>query len=83
MQCNDGIVVENVCYKLLYRVAVKANYETARSLCAYHGMGMAEIPTEQVYRAVYSYVQRSWYRYMTINQLRKLKLRTNMAWIFI
>ena len=66
MQCNDGIVVGNICYKLLYRVGVKVNYETARSLCTFHGMGMAEIPTEQVYRAVYRYVQRSWY--ITINQ---------------
>ena len=81
MQSNDGIVVENVCYKLLYRVGVKVNYETERSLCAYHGMGMAKFQPSKLtllfidmYREVGS---------LHYNQPTKLKLRTNMAWIFI
>ena len=42
------------------------NYERARSLCAFHGGGLAEIPTEEVYDAVYDYVKTNWY--FTLNQ---------------
>ena len=42
------------------------NYERARSLCAFHGGGLAEIPTEEVYNAVYDYVKTNWY--FTLNQ---------------
>ena len=42
------------------------NYESARSLCAFHGGGLAEIPTEEVYDAVYDYVKTNWY--FTLNQ---------------
>ena len=37
------------------------NYERARSLCAFHGGGLAEIPSEEVYDAVYDYVKTNWY----------------------
>ena len=37
------------------------NYERARSLCAFHGGGLAEIPTEEVYDPVYDYVKTNWY----------------------
>ena len=36
-------------------------YERASSLCAFHGYALAEIPTEEVYDAVYSYVKANWY----------------------
>ena len=62
-------MVGNVCYKLLYRVGVNVNYETARSLYAYCGMSMAKIPTEQVYRAVYSYMRRSFWFIVTCREV--------------
>ena len=37
------------------------NYESAQNLCAFQGMGLAEIPTEEAYNATYNYVQKNWY----------------------
>ena len=61
LQCIDGVIIGNTCYKLIYRVGNSVTYERASSLCAFHGYGLAEIPTEEVYNAVYSYVKANWY----------------------
>ena len=42
------------------------NYERATSLCGFHGGELAEIPTEEVYVAVYDYVKANWY--FTLNE---------------
>ena len=39
----DGVVVGNICYKLPYRVGPSVNYDTAASLCTFHGGLLAEI----------------------------------------
>ena len=57
----DGVVVGNICYKLPYRVGPSVNYETAESLCTFHGGLLAEIRTQQEYNAVYDYVKKNWY----------------------
>ena len=61
LQCMNGVVVGNICYKLPYRVGPSVDYNTAASLCTFHGGLLAEIPTEQVYNAVYDYVKKNWY----------------------
>ena len=61
LRCIDGVVVGNTCYKLPYRVGVSVNYERARSLCTFQGGALAEIPTEEVFNAVYNYVKANWY----------------------
>ena len=71
LQCMDGVVVGNICYKLPYRVDRSVNYDTAASLCTFHGGWLAEIPTEQVYNAVYDYVKKNWYTW-TENKRAKL-----------
>ena len=47
-------------------------YERARSLCAFHGGGLAEIPTEDVYVAVYDHVKTNWY--FTLNDVTETVL---------
>ena len=61
LHCVDGVVVGNTCYKLPYRVGVGVNYDQARSLCNFHGGALAEIPTEEVFNALYKYVKAKWY----------------------
>ena len=67
----DGVVVGNICYKLPYRVGLSVDYHTADSLCNFHGGLLAEIPTEQVYNAVYDYVKKNWY---TWTENKRIKL---------
>ena len=67
----DGVIVGNICYKLPYRVGPTVDYYTADSLCNFHGGWLAEIPTEQVYNAVYDYVKKNWY---TWTENKRLKL---------
>ena len=55
----------NICYKLPYRVGPSVNYYTAASMCTFHGGLLAEIPTEEVYNAVYDYMKKSWYTWTT------------------
>ena len=61
LQCMDGVVVGNICYKLVYGVGPSVDYNTAASLCNFQGGLLAEVPTEQVYNAVYDYVKNNWY----------------------
>ena len=61
LRCFDGVVVGSTCYKLIYRVGVGVNHEKARRLCTFHGGALAEIPTEEVYNAVFDYVKTNWY----------------------
>ena len=65
LRCIDGVVVGNTCYKLLYRVGVSVNYERAKSLCTFHGGALLEIPTEEVFKAVFDYVKANWYIELT------------------
>ena len=57
----DGVVVGNVCYKMLYKVGSGVNFEKASSLCSFHGATLAEIPTQQVYEAILNYMKKSWF----------------------
>ena len=61
LQCSDGVVVDNICYKLPYRVGVEVNFDQANAICALQGAELAEIPTRKAYYAIYNYVQSSWY----------------------
>ena len=67
LQCMNGVVVGNICYKLPYRVGPSVNYETAASLCTYHGGLLAEIRTQQEYNAIYDYVKNNWYTWTDEN----------------
>ena len=51
----------NICYKLPYRVGPSVDYNTAASLCTFHGGLLAEIRTQQEYNVVYDYVKNNWY----------------------
>ena len=59
--CVDGVFVDNTCYRLPYRTGPRINYQQASDLCQFHGGVLAEIPSEDVYDAVFRYVKRSWY----------------------
>ena len=61
LQCMDGVVVGNICYKMLYKVGSGVNFEEANSLCSFHGATLAEIPTQQVYEAILNYMKKSWF----------------------
>ena len=69
LQCIDGVLVGNTCYKLARRVGTGMVYEAARNLCAFNGMTLAEIPSEEVYNAVYNYVKSNWY--LTTNAVNR------------
>ena len=73
-QCIDGVLVGNTCYKLLYRAGNGMNFESARSLCAFQGMIMAEIPTEETYNAIYKYVQKNWYIAINLPSVRNVQI---------
>ena len=60
-RCIDGVIVGDICFKLIYRVGVGVNFDRARSLCAFHGYGLAEITSEEVYNAIFGYVKANWY----------------------
>ena len=59
----DGVVVGNVCYKMLYKVGSGVNFEKASSLCSFYGTTLAEIPIQQVYEAILNYtrMKKSWF----------------------
>ena len=57
----DGVVVGNICYKMLYKVGSGVNFDDANSLCSFHGATLAEIPTQQVYDAIFNYLRNSWF----------------------
>ena len=61
LRCIDGVVVGDICYKMLYKVGSGVNFEEASSLCSFHGTTLAEIPTQQVYEAILNYMKKSWF----------------------
>ena len=65
IRCIDGVAIDDVCYKLPYRVGLGVNFTQADAICRYRGGDLAEIPTEQVYNTVYEYIKQS--SYYTIN----------------
>nr|XP_002128443.1 pulmonary surfactant-associated protein A1-like isoform X2 [Ciona intestinalis] len=58
--CWDGLVHNGYCYRLLFRSGSGVNFATALHLCRYHGGTLAEVDSEQTYRAFFAYVKRIW-----------------------
>jgi len=54
------VAVGGKCYRLLYRVGVKVTFLQAQNLCSFHGGLVAEIPSGEVYQAVFRYIRRTW-----------------------
>jgi len=54
-------VVGSTCYRLPYRSGQLLSYNQARELCNFHEGDLAEIPTNEEYDAIFSYVKRSWF----------------------
>ena len=55
----DGVVVGNICYKMLYKVGSGVYFGDANFLCSFHKTALAELPTQQVYNAIFSYLRNS------------------------
>ena len=68
--CVDGVEVDRTCYRLPYRAGPRITYDQASVICRFHGGVLAEIPTEEVYQAVFRYVKRSWYYESNFNQVQ-------------
>ncbi|XP_078489210.1 uncharacterized protein LOC144746150 [Ciona intestinalis] len=67
--CWDGLVHNGYCYRLLFRSGSGVNFATALELCRYHGGTLAEVDSEQTYRAFFAYVKRIWTNYQTYVQV--------------
>ena len=57
----DGVVVGNICYKMLYKVGPGINFDDANSLCSFRRATLPEIPTQRVYEAILNYIKNSWF----------------------
>ncbi|CAK8689463.1 unnamed protein product [Clavelina lepadiformis] len=60
LTCFDGVVIDDKCYRLLYRVGARINYVDASNLCAFHGGSLAEVDSEEAYNSIYAYVRNTW-----------------------
>ncbi|XP_078489213.1 uncharacterized protein LOC144746151 [Ciona intestinalis] len=67
--CWDGLVHNGYCYRLLFRSGSGINFANAQALCRYHGGTLAEVDSEQTYRAFFAYVKRIWTNYQTYVQV--------------
>lgn len=67
--CEGGVIVDRNCFRLPYRKGPKMNKLRSRDFCQFHGGVLAELPTQEVYQAVFDYVKRSWYLEMNMHQV--------------
>ncbi|XP_076813838.1 uncharacterized protein LOC143460275 [Clavelina lepadiformis] len=60
LECFDGIIVGETCYRLLYRAGKRTGYSEAESLCSFHGGQLAEIPDGGTYSILFDYIKKAW-----------------------